>query len=147
MEPASRSTYVLSHPICELRHMAFIRVGLSALLLFAAAAPVSAQRSDSPTPSARVHAITGALLQSSKDLGTMATALRDTPDWQVAINLRGISERVIHYCTAIDNLVQVQAMVSNHTERATIGDFIRNEVRTRGNPLFPLAYDWLGGRG
>ena len=105
--------------------MPIVRVGLSALLLFAAATPASAQRSASPTPSTRVHAITGALLQSTKDLGTMATALRDTPDWQTAMNLRGISERATHYCTAVDDLVQVQAMVSNRAERAAIGDFIR----------------------
>jgi hypothetical protein len=121
--------YWSAHHRRGIRKMASIRACVIALLSIVAASPLAAQRPGPPSPSSRVHSITHDLLQSNKELGTMGRALIDTPDWQVATNLRGISERVINHCMAIDDLLQVQEMVSDLRDRAKVHDFIRDQVR------------------
>ena len=60
----------------------------------------------------------------------MGQALIDTPDWQVTMTLGDAAFRVMNYCTAIEELLQAQEMVSDPRDRAKVGAFIREELRT-----------------
>jgi hypothetical protein len=109
--------------------------GVLVLVAGVTSLPLHAQQRENASSSARVHLLGHALLQTSRDLGTMGKALIDTPDWQLTVDLRAISERATNYCAAIEDLLVVQEMVSDRRDRERIGEFIRSQVRTFYAPM------------